>query len=236
MDRLLKLYQGLIVIHVRVRVTVWWIDYWNNCIFTNSWGGVTGSSDRLMDRLLKPSVKSIVVAGQVRVTVWWIDYWNTKSVSFDSTTPLFEWPFDGSTTETKLNILESMKVWSEWPFDGSTSSFGGLIPFAIQAFLRSLSSNGNQTVPLKPLLKAKKRFQGIFTYQKMSINSVKCNCKIAPRSAFPPRGKWPLDESTSRKSQDFREVYYKISHLISQNTPLTKFFTFSHTTCLIIAL
>ena len=33
------------------------------------------------------------------MTVWWIDYWNMECFSFIASS-LFEWPFDGSTTET----------------------------------------------------------------------------------------------------------------------------------------
>ena len=61
-----------------VRVTVWWIDYWNLCLL-HSLNQPLGSSDRLMDRLLKPFKTDCQYSTvQVRVTVWWIDYWNCQ--------------------------------------------------------------------------------------------------------------------------------------------------------------
>ena len=52
MDRLLKRNIFYIRNSFFVRVTVWWIDYWNTCDCAE------------------------ITAKTVRVTVWWIDYWN----------------------------------------------------------------------------------------------------------------------------------------------------------------
>ena len=121
MDRLLKPSQYQVNKWLYVRVTVWWIDYWNNY----------------------PARLVLKTQYCVRVTVWWIDYWNIK-LSFTLVYKMFEWPFDGSTTETiqnhfhKNQINVRVTVWwidywnnkgkkkrkrnsLEWPFDGSTT-------------------------------------------------------------------------------------------------------------------
>ena len=57
MDRLLKQLNSVLPLFIKVRVTVWWIDYWNI------------------------SASGSTVSYTVRVTVWWIDYWNSLYAS-----------------------------------------------------------------------------------------------------------------------------------------------------------
>ena len=102
MDRLLKLIFLCWMFIQIVRVTVWWIDYWNwtwllLCVLCSVRVTVWWIDYWNKDLLF------VLLLGEVRVTVWWIDYWNV-TFSILEIASLFEWPFDGSTTETLVTV------------------------------------------------------------------------------------------------------------------------------------